>query len=187
MSEGAEERSDEALMAAFVAGDEAAFDALFERYAARLLGMLRRSMASEDDARDLLQQTFQQLHRARRDFRPDARLRPWLYTIAMNLKREHFRRLARRPETALDLQRHGEPSIEPEVEGRFEHGRAVRAAVASLPQSQRVVIELHWFEELSFAEIAQVLGLGLSAVKVRAHRGYARLRELLEAISGEGS
>lgn len=169
-------------MAAFVAGDEAAFAALFERHSGPLYGVLRRSLPSDDDARDLLQQTFLQLHRARHDFRPEARLRPWLYTIALNLKREFFRRRQRRPETPLDLERHREPSVEPAVQGRFEHVVEVRRAVAALPESQRVVIELHWFEELSFAEIAETLGLGLSAVKVRAHRGYNRLREALETL-----
>lgn len=179
-----EEQSDEALMARFVDGDKAAFRALFDRYAGPLHGMLRRALPRDDDARDLVQQTFLHLHRARADFKPGARLKPWLYTIALNLKREYFRRRARKPETALDFERHREPSVEPEVESRFEHAADVRAAVARLPESQRSVIELHWFEDMSFAEVADTLGLGRSAVKVRAHRGYKRLRQLLEGLEG---
>lgn len=177
-------RTDEALMAAFVAGDKAAFRALFDRYSGPLLGMLRRSMPRDDDARDLLQQTFLQLHRARNDFKQGSRLKPWLYTIALNLKREYFRRRGRRPETSLDFTRHREPSAPPEVEQRFEHAAEVRAAVAALPEGQRTVIELHWFDDLTFAEIADTLGLGLSAVKVRAHRGYKKLRDSLNTLEG---
>ena len=60
--------------------------------------------------------------------------------------------------------------------------KAVRAALAQLPDAQREAILLHRFEGLSFAEIAEHVGLTESAVKVRAHRGYERLRELLKGV-----
>jgi len=165
-------------MAAYVGGDRAAFDALFARYAPRLRQMLARRIARADDVSDLVQQTFLQLHRARRDFRVDAKLRPWLYTIALNLARQHFRRRGRRPETGL-----GEQEL-PERGGAGNPERSsvaleLRRALAELPAAQREVIELHWFEGLPFKEVAQVVGAGESAVKVRAHRGYAKLRGIL--------
>src|SRR5215211_6971161 len=73
-----EEVTDETLMAAYIAGDRAAFDQLFARHAPALLGMMRRHVRSGDLANDLLQQTFLQLHRARFDFKQGALLRPWL-------------------------------------------------------------------------------------------------------------
>ena len=88
-------------MAAYLDGDRAAFDALFSRYAPRLRQMLGRRIARGEDVADVVQQTFLQLHRARKDFRVDAKLRPWLYTIALNLSRQYFRRQGRRPETGL--------------------------------------------------------------------------------------
>ena len=84
-------------MAAYVGGDRSAFAVLFERYAPRLLRLMQRDLGRGEDAHDLVQQTFLQLHRARRDFRAGAKLRPWLFTIALNLKRQHFRRQGRRP------------------------------------------------------------------------------------------
>ncbi|MEM1417581.1 MAG: sigma factor-like helix-turn-helix DNA-binding protein, partial [Myxococcota bacterium] len=57
----------------------------------------------------------------------------------------------------------------------------VRRAVAALPQGQREVIELHWFEGLAFQEVGAILGASTTAVKVRAHRGYERLRATLRA------
>lgn len=174
-------RTDEELMAAYAAGEQAAFAELFERYAPRLLRMMRRRVSLAEDADDLVQQTFLQLHRARADFDPTRRLRPWLWTIAANLQREYFRRRQRRPETSLEVEpeaRNGRPNGAVE---RADQAARVRAALSSLPSGQREVIQLHWFEELSFPEIAEVLGVGLSAVKVRAHRGYRALREVLEA------
>ena len=172
-------QSDEELMAAYVAGNNAAFEQLFRRYAPALLRVIGRQLSSPGEANDLVQQTFLQLHRARRDFKPGARLRPWIFTIALNLKREHFRRLRRRPEAPLELDGRNDPAILPEPPERAENERAVRRALDRLPPDHREVIVLHWFEGLSFPEVSAVVGASVSAVKVRAHRGYVALRKLL--------
>jgi RNA polymerase sigma factor (sigma-70 family) len=171
--------SDESLMAAHCAGDPAAFREIYARWAPRLERLLQRGVARSDDVHDLVQQTFLQLHRARNEFRADAKLRPWLYTIALNLQRQYYRRRGRRPETSID------ETVEPVADERDPEGRLddahVRAALAALPDAQREVIVLHWFEGLSSGEVAQMVGASQSAVKVRAHRGYGRLREILIA------
>lgn len=172
------EPTDEELMRRYVLDDDrAAFEAIFGRYADRLLGVFRRSGCSEAVAQDMLQQTFLHVHRARRDFRLDGRLRPWVFAIGMNVRREHFRRRRRKPETSLDLDRHPEPSVPPATSSATD--RLVRRTLADLPDSQREVILLHWYEGLTFREIAEVVGASRSAVKVRAHRGYNRLRDAL--------
>jgi RNA polymerase sigma factor (sigma-70 family) len=184
-------RSDEELMAAYVAGDRPAFKLLFDRYAGLLFAMAKRRLGSDDDARDVVQQTLLQLHRARNDFRPGARLRPWLFTIAMNLVREQYRKRKRRREQSLENTTH--PPPEPaasEVESDDEHkARAtrIRAALQALPAQQREVIELHWFEECPYEEIARIVGASVAAVRVRAHRGYERLREILPDLRNEAT
>ncbi len=165
-------------MASYCAGDRGAFDALFSRYAPRLRQMLHRRIHRADDVADLVQQTFLQLHRARADFREGAKLRPWLYTIALNLARQYFRRVGRRPETGLGEHEPAEPDGAGDPE-RPAVARELRVALAALPPTQREVIELHWFEGLPFKEVAQVVGASESAVKVRAHRGYEKLRTRL--------
>jgi RNA polymerase sigma-70 factor (ECF subfamily) len=174
------QHSDESLMAAYRAGDQAAFRELFRRWAPRLQRLLRRDVARAEDAHDLVQQTFLQLHRARHEFRPDAKLRPWLYTIALNLKRQYYRRLGRRPEAPLAHDGAEEVANDRDADARLDDAH-VRAALAVLPEAQRDVILLHWFEGLSFSEVAEIVGATLSAVKVRAHRGYGRMREILVA------
>jgi RNA polymerase sigma factor (sigma-70 family) len=178
---GQDERSDEELMAAYVAGDSAAFRALFDRYALVLYRMVRRRLVSDDDARDLVQQTLLQMHRARHDFRRDSRLRPWLFTIAMNLVREHYRKKGRRPEQPLDAETVARESASKAADPNVNNERVarVRAALATLPEQQREVIELHWFEESPYEEIARIVGASVAAVRVRAHRGYERLRKAL--------
>lgn len=170
--------TDEELARRWLADDTSAFDAIFRRYAPRLLGLFRRGGADEPVAQDLLQQTFLHVHRARRDFRRGVSLRPWLFAIACNVQREHWRRRSRRPEAALDDAT--SPSVDPGASTPRE--RLVRRALGQLPDAQREVIVLHWFEDLTFPEIAAVLGASVPAVKVRAHRGYEALRALLAPV-----
>lgn len=184
MGEGPETRSDEDLMLAYANGDTGAFRVLFDRNAPALYRMARRRLGTDDDARDVVQQTLLQLHRARNDYRPGSRLRPWLFTIAMNLVREHYRKRQRRREQSLDqTARAAEPAVDPaEAEDARDRSARVRAALATLPEAQREVIELHWFENSPYDEIAVIVGASVAAVRVRAHRGYERLREILPEL-----
>lgn len=166
-------------MVAYAGGDSAAFRELFQRYAPVLLGLLARQLRARDEANDLLQQTFLQLHRARFDFDPGQRFKPWIFTIALNLKREYFRRARRRPESSLDDERMAEPSVEARGAMRWEAHRDLVRGLDKVRPDQREVIELHWFAGLSFSEIGECLGLTANAVKVRAHRGYTALRAAL--------
>jgi RNA polymerase sigma-70 factor (ECF subfamily) len=166
-------------MGAYVAGDAAAFRIIFERYAPLLMRAMLRELYMREEANDLVQQTFLQLHRARADFDPGQKLKPWVFTIAMNLKREYFRRKKRRPERSFDPESMAEPSVAALGAAQVEARRTLARVLADLPDDQREVIELHWFDGLEFPEVAQVVGASVSAVKVRAHRGYVRLRQAL--------
>jgi len=174
-------RSDEELMAAYVNGDQEAFRTLFRRYAPVVLAIAMRGLHHRDQADDLVQQTFLQVHRGRFDFRPDARLRPWLLTIALNVKREFLRRRGRDPLTPVEaetLNGYAGERGDPETALR---GARIRAAVRQLPDHQREVVELHWFDGLSFSEIAHAVGVKHSTVKLRAFRAYRALRDVLGA------
>ena len=168
-------------MVAHREGDPHAFNTLFRRYSPMLLRVMRRGVNSEADAQDLVQQTFLQMHRARAAYQPSRPLRPWLLTIAMNLKRTHWRRVGRKRQAPA------EAGVEAPAEVdvlRKERARQLHHALRQLPANQRSVIELHWLEEIPMAEVGEILGVSRNAVKVRAHRGYKRLRTLL-ADEGE--
>lgn len=174
------EPSDEQLMAAYVEGDRDAFARLFRRWAPKLRAIYQRAGLGRDEADDLVQHCFLQVHRARHDFRSGSRLHPWLYMIALNLRRELFRRRGRKPEQGLDSE--GAEPRAPDMDADAPLVAAiVRRALERLSDSQREVIVLHWFEGLSFTEIGELVGASTTAVKVRAHRGYVRLREALRA------
>lgn len=153
--------------------DREAFRLLFDRYGARLAAYFRRTTGT-DDATDLVQVTFLHLHRARMDFRKGQPLRPWLFAIAANVRRDHFRRKGRRP---------GESPLEEEIPvspaASTSTDRVVRRALEQLPDGQREVLVLRWYADLSYPEIAAMLGATHSAIKVRAHRAMQQLRALL--------
>jgi len=157
--------------------DARAFEVLFRRYAGRLHGLFLRSVGTRDLAADLVQKTFMHVHRARADFTQGRPFRPWVYTIALNVRREEGRKRARSREVSVDISDVREPSVAPEASTATD--RLVQRALTQLSDGQREVILLHWYEGLSFPEIAEMLGATVSAVKVRAHRAYGELRRLL--------
>ncbi len=173
--------TDEALMQRFMRGEQQAFDTLFARYARPVHAFLQRMVTNPALAEDLTQTTFLSVVRGRGRFQEGARFRPWLYAIATNAARDHLRR--RRPE---ELTPEGELPKDAAAEDAgprdFGMEKAVQSALQQLPESQRTAILMHRFQNLSFSEIAVALDLTESAVKVRAHRGYERLRELLKGL-----
>jgi len=173
-------------MVAYLAGDRRAFERLFARLAPRVHGFFLRSFREAAVADDLLQVTFMKIHRARDTYRRDLRVSPWVFAVAARVRLDEMRRRRRLPEDADEeaLARADEAAAV-EAAGPPDASdvrEAVRAALEQLPESQRVVIHLHRYEGMTFAEIAQVLGTTAGAVKLRAFRGYEKLREELKGV-----
>jgi len=188
--------TDEALMQSYVAGESRAFDALFSRYAARLHAFFSRSFRSGAVADDLVQTTFLKVHAARASYDPELPVRPWLFGIAARVRVDELRRRYRAAERASDeelgeltLPSDDSPDRWPEANQEAER---VRTAIDTLPEAQRIVVLLHRFEGLTFAEIAEALSLEGTkltevAVRVRAFRAFASLREKLADLVEEPS
>ncbi|MHC4473338.1 MAG: RNA polymerase sigma factor [Planctomycetota bacterium] len=177
-------RTDEELMRAHAQGEPNAFEELFRRYSRTVLYFMRKEIWRAEDAHDLTQQAFLQLHRSRHEFRPSGNLRSWLMTIARNLKYDYMRQARRRPRFSGNGGPETDPPVPDESQRLLEARDALEHAIAGLPENQRVVIRLYWFEHLPYAEIAQRLGATESAVKVRAHRAYKALRAALSDPEG---
>ncbi len=179
--------TDDDLVEAFQAGDLSAFDDLVRRWDRKMQGAIYRIMGSEEEARDLSQETFLRAYRALKAFKGEARFSSWLYQIALNVCRDRMRRKRGRSFVSLDeLDETGQsppafagPSAL-EIAERNDVARAVSAAVAALPEEQREVIVLKEYQGLTFLEIAEILGLPMSTVKTRLYRGLGQLRERLE-------
>jgi RNA polymerase sigma-70 factor (ECF subfamily) len=178
-------------MARYAAGDQLAFQRLFALLAPRLRAFFLRSFSDDVTAADdLTQTTFLKLHRARASYRPAQPLKYWVFTIAAGVRRDELRRRYRLPPHVGEAEiERAESTLrrEPFSVSDFDRGSgadAVRAAIQRLPESQRVVVHLHRYEELTFEQIAGVLGTTPGAVRVRASRAYERLREQLRPHLG---
>jgi RNA polymerase sigma-70 factor (ECF subfamily) len=189
--EGARATEDDALLAAFLVGDDEAFGALIRRHERLVLSLVRRYARTPEDARDLAQRTFLRAFEAARralgrEVRGGIPFRRWLVRIAVNLAKNHLRDETRFTRTPLErLGAHEEPSVPPaaaELE-RAERVARVRQAVLRLPRRQREVLTLRVDAELPFAEVAAALDITENAARVSFHHATRRLREL--ALEGE--
>lgn len=162
-----------------LAGDREAFADLVARHQDRVHGLCLRLCAGHGaDAADLAQETFVRAYRALGRFDPNRPLLPWLLRIAANLCRDHGRRLRARPEHLGEdgTDRWPDPAPGPETALiREQDRRAVRRAVAELPDHLRLLIALAYDEELPLAEVARITGLPLTVVKNRLFRARRAL------------
>lgn len=186
MANDSQALADDALMASFCGGDEAAFEMLYQRHAGPVHAFLSRMVRDEALAEDLLQTTFLSVVRSRGRYVPGTAVRAWIYAIATNAGRDALRRRRARREDFSETGAPREVAAPTAAESDPGMARAVEEALMKLPVDQREAVVLHKMQELSFEEIAVALGISVGAAKVRAHRGYTRLRELLAPL-GEGS
>jgi RNA polymerase sigma-70 factor (ECF subfamily) len=173
---------DDALMKQFCRGDEAAFETLYARHAPPILAFLQRMVRDSALAEDLLQTTFLSVVRARGRYQPGTTVRAWVFAIAANAGRDALRRRRARREAPTSERAVAQVAAEPAPTADPAAARAVQEALMRLPVDQREAVVLHKLQDLSFEEVAAALGISVSAAKVRAHRGYERLRALLAPL-----
>jgi RNA polymerase sigma-70 factor, ECF subfamily len=182
---------DRADMERLMAGQDTALNDLMERHATPVFHFLCRMVANEDDANDLAQETFARVFRARANFRLNEKFSTWLYTIAANLARNHFRWRSRHPNVSLDTAADDpEQSLENILPAKdaapneqtldAERAAAVRAEVSRLPEDLREALVLCEWEERSIAEAAAILETTPKAVESRLYRARKQLRDRLQ-------
>ena len=178
------------LLAAARRGDRSAISALLERHQQKVFGFGFKMCGDAEDAKDVAQDTLLTMARTVRDFRGDASLSTWLYTVARSFCIKKRRRTKGAPafHEPLDQAAHdnaSEPSMTPEqmLLGR-EVRETVSAALDKLEPEAREVVVMRDVEGLSAAEVAEVTGVTVAAVKSRLHRARAALREHLLAVVG---
>jgi RNA polymerase sigma-70 factor (ECF subfamily) len=172
-------------MERYAAGDDAAFAAVYDALAARLHAYLRRHVGDRHGCDDLLQETFLRMHKARGTFITGAAVLPWAFAIARRLVVDRARRDRRAPADVVDDADADPVTLLPAgdrpehvVEAR-EAARRLARALARLPESQRTAFELLKQDGLTLAEAAEILGVSVTAVKLRAHRAYESIRAAL--------
>ncbi|HET8645270.1 MAG TPA: sigma-70 family RNA polymerase sigma factor [Vicinamibacteria bacterium] len=191
--------TDEDLAARAAAGDEPAFESLVLRYQDRAHGLACRLVGPGSDAQDVLQEAFLSVYRHLGSFRGQARFSTWLYRIVTNAALMQRRARRRRPAESLEAflprfdagGRHlGEPAdleAAAHVEESLDHRTlAARAheGIERLPELYREAFVLRDLEEMTTAEVAEVLGVSAEVVRQRVHRARLMLRGYLGAAVG---
>jgi RNA polymerase sigma-70 factor, ECF subfamily len=185
---------EQALLSRLRAGEDAAFEELVRTYSPRLLGLARRIVGNDEDARDVIQDALLSAFRSIDRFQGDARLGTWLHRIVVNTALMKLRRRRRKPEESIEpllpaFQSDGHfvetfpPWTHSEAAdaalSRAETKRLVRTLIDELPESFRTVLLLRDIEGLDTGETARVLDTTPNAVKIRLHRARQALRTLL--------
>lgn len=183
----------QALMLAFQAGEEAAFDRLVAATKADVVALAYRYGLDAARADDLAQETFIRVYKSRATYRPDARFRAWLLRIATNLVISEARARKRARLVPLDAgpggeddeaaagQGHEDARAEP-PEARLEReelAKAIEAAIQELPETQRAALILNRFHDQSYEEVGAALGMSLEAVKSLLFRARQNLKDRL--------
>ena len=181
------------LMLKAASGDNAAFEQLVVRYQDRLVGFFFHLVHDRTVAEDLSQEAFLRVFRSKDRYEPTARFSTWLFRIAHNLASNQKRGAVRRRETPLAF-RSDTHDFRPEEQILAEKSALmptrqldstelrnhVRSAIDDLSERQRTAVLLHKFEEMSYEEIGEVMGLGTVAVKSLLSRARSKLKEALE-------
>jgi RNA polymerase sigma factor (sigma-70 family) len=165
--------SDEALMLSFQRGSREAFEELFARYREPLYGFFRRRLTNRDRAEDLAQETFLAVIRASIRYEPRAMVKTYLYGIALKLLAAERRKLSGN-EPQLDDEH------EPAEDGPSEEALWVRQALEKLDADEREILMLREYEQLDYAEIADLLRLPVNTVRSRLFRARMALKGFLE-------
>ena len=192
-------RTDEQLIADYVAGDRDAIRVVIERYRNEVLHFLIRFLGQRAAADDVFQETFVQVHHSAATFDPERRFRPWLFTIAANKARDFHRKHTRQTPMSLsatvggdsegtsfvDLLQAEMPSPDLPVLDA-ERSRLVRSVVDSMPSHLREILMLSYFHKLSYNQIADTLSIPLGTVKSRLHTAVASFAQAWKAAMVQG-
>lgn len=191
--------TDESLFAAHRRGETEAFGELVRRYGDSVLGYLMRMTHNREQAEDCFQETFRRVHEKAHTFR-GRRFKSWLFSIATNVAIDGLRKRRRARVVSLNQpmdcpndegQEYGavavaQNSCDPVQEAiRLEQKQQVRRAVGSLPAQQQATLVLAYYEQLTYREVAEILGCSVGAVKTQMYRALRALEKQLPDI-GEG-
>lgn len=174
-------QSDKNLICKALEGSERSWLTLVKRYESRVYNYALRLSRNQDDAMELMQEVFLSVYRNLANFRGDSSFSTWLFRIAANRSTDMFRKQQRTPEgcdkdleTIIDDQ---SPTDELEM---AQQNYSIRKLMASLPEDQRIVIELKFFQHFSFDEIAQQTGISPNTAKSRLYAALKKLRQTTE-------
>jgi RNA polymerase sigma-70 factor (ECF subfamily) len=172
---------DIAAVDAVLAGDDDAFEQLVLRYQRPILSLVLRMCSDAGEAPDIAQRVFLKAYSKLRTFKRRSSFKTWLYSIAMNLCRNELRRRKRWGRTEQVEEASG--AVDSEIEEDLIDGqrkRLLASSVELLPPKQKAVLVLRIYQEMSFLDVAETLGISENSAKVNFHHAVRRLQQELK-------
>ena len=163
---------------------EEAFNGIVNAYTERLYWHIRRFLCSHEDTNDLLQDVFIKIWSALPTFRGESKLYTWIYRIATNSVLNHLRKQKLRALISID-------TISSVMEKRIDEDtyfngnalqRELHKAIQRLPEKQRIVFNLRYFDEMKYEDISEITGTSTGALKASYHHAYNKIKEDLHKI-----
>lgn len=159
-----------------------AFGDLIDLYSEPLYWQIRRMVVDHDDANDVLQNTFMKAWTSLENFRGDAKLSTWLYKIAINESLTHLEKERRRNNVSLDDE---ESSLANMIEAdKWFDGddlqKRFRQAIATLPEKQRLVFNMRYFDDMKYEQMSEILGTSVGALKASYHHAVKKIEQFFD-------
>jgi len=193
------QRTDEELMLQYRDGDKDAFELLYRRYEKPVLNLVYRMVMDASEAESLCQETFYRVVKARKRYKTTAQFKTWLFQIALNLSRDRLRRMKHRSHLSLNApvvahndggialqDRLSDPS--PGAAANLESGQLeslVKAAIASLPEEEHLVVVMKEYQGMPYSEIAEIMDCPIGTLKSHNHRAHQKLKKILSKYIGD--
>lgn len=168
--------SDAQLVQTFLEGDTSAFEEIMTRYRRMVYSVARKMVETHDDADEVTQKTFISAYKNLKNFEGRSQLKTWLFRIAVNYSKNLIRDRGRREGDEITERTSIQEKGADDYMAEADEKRLVHEAVRGLPPRQREVLQLRVQQELSFAEIAEIVGCSVSAAKVNYHYAVKTLR-----------
>jgi len=178
-----DQRSDLELIQEFKNGSNNAFNLLVLRYQEKIYWVVRRMLPDHDEADDVVQEVFVKVYRSIGSFKGDSSFYTWLYRIAMNLSLNEIRRKKTRRTFSLDdstMQHESTDPLPVEQLEKEEQTRLIKAAIERLPEKQKKVFILRYYEELPYEQISKILKTSVGGLKANYFHAVKKIGEYVK-------
>jgi len=186
-------------MLSYKDGDKDAFEMLYRRYEKSVLNLIYRMVIDASAAESLCQETFYRVVKARKRYKATAQFKTWLFQIAINLCRDRLRRIKHRAHLSLNapISSQNDGGIElqdcisdpaPDAAANLESTQVeslIKAAIASLPEEEHLVVVMKEYQGMSYSEIAEIMNCPIGTLKSHNHRALQKLKKIVSKYIGD--
>lgn len=171
--------TDEMLLQALKDGNAEGLGTLYERYKTLLYNFFLKSTQDKDLSSDLLMETFERVYRYRNSFDPNKKVRPWIFQIASNLVKDHYKKSKRI--SSVDVKNvENQVNAEDDSEDASIRSQLLKMALSQLKPSERSIVSMYYLLEMSYSDIAESEGITVNNARIKVCRALKKLNDLLK-------